>query len=307
MDVHVVTFIVCSRLIFELFGVASGEPSILGSVVYTRDQLLAWRYTTLPCGLRTEIPKEIRPQRKGCRAGVKCRQRKRRYKLCLPSVIMGNMRSLQSKMEVLTALTRTQREYRECSLMCFTETRLINLSPDSHLSLDGLQVVRADRSAMECGKRRGGGLTVFVNDRWCHPGHVSVKERLCSSDLELLVVSKRPYYLPKEFSHVIAVTVYIPPSVVAATATNRIHAIVSRLQTQHPQSVLLISGDFPGSLFCLHSITPVFRRPPLLYRSSGEEPPQKGQGREDPGPRWLLAETAKGLCGPAEWCGHVPV
>ena len=56
---------------------------------------------------------------------VKRRLKKRRYKPFLPSIIMGNVRSLaskrfkKSKMEELAALVREQREYRECSLIVF--------------------------------------------------------------------------------------------------------------------------------------------------------------------------------------------
>lgn len=71
--------------------------------------------------------------------------------------------------------------------------------------------MRADRSKSS-GKWKGGGLVVFINSRWCQPGHVTVKEQICNQDIELLVVSLRPYYLPREFSHVFAV--YIPPSAV---------------------------------------------------------------------------------------------
>ena len=49
---------------------------------------------------------------------------RRRFKPCLPSVVMGNVWSLSNKMDELTALTRNHMEYRECSLMCFTETCL---------------------------------------------------------------------------------------------------------------------------------------------------------------------------------------
>ena len=97
---------------------------------------------------------------------------------------------------------------------------------------------------------------MFVNDSWCHPGHISVKEQLCTRDLELLAVSMRPYYLPREFSHVIAVTVYIPPSVAAAAATDLIHTIFSQLQNQHPQTLLLISSDFNHA--SLSSALPTF-------------------------------------------------
>nr|XP_057907087.1 uncharacterized protein LOC131104187 [Doryrhamphus excisus] len=54
----------------------------------------------------------------------------------------------------------------------------------------------------------------------------------------------RPYYLPREFSHVIAIAAYIPPSANADAACDVIHSAVGRLQTQHPQALLLLSGDF---------------------------------------------------------------
>lgn len=157
---------------------------------------------------------------------------------------MGNVRSLPNKMEELTALTRLQREYRQCSIMCFTESWLNELTPDSHVSLDGFQIVRADRKAKESGKKKGGGIAMFVNNRWCNPGHIRVKEQLCNKDIELLAVSMRPYYLPREFSQVIAITTYIPPSADAAAACELLHSVVSQLQTSHPQALLLISGDF---------------------------------------------------------------
>lgn len=51
---------------------------------------------------------------------------------------------------------------------------------------------------------------MFVNDRWCNSGHITVKEQLCCRDFELLAVSMRPYYLPREFSHVIVIARYRP-------------------------------------------------------------------------------------------------
>ncbi|TWW59246.1 hypothetical protein D4764_06G0007760, partial [Takifugu flavidus] len=54
----------------------------------------------------------------------------------------------------------------------------------------------------------------------------------------------RPHYLPREFTHALAVVVYIPPSVNADAACDVLLSAVSRLQTQHPDAFLLISGDF---------------------------------------------------------------
>ena len=41
---------------------------------------------------------------------------------------------------------------------------------------------------------------MFVNDRWCNLGHITVKEQVCSKDIKLLEVSMRPCYLPRELT-----------------------------------------------------------------------------------------------------------
>lgn len=81
----------------------------------------------------TDLPAEIwRKAQRGCRGRRKRIRRettrqgrfkeRRRYKLCLPTNIKENNRLLARKMEELTALAWSQREYRKCSLMCFTES-----------------------------------------------------------------------------------------------------------------------------------------------------------------------------------------
>ncbi len=62
----------------------------------------------------------------------------------------------------------------------------------------GFQLVRADQSMRESGKRRGGGLAMYVNERWTQDtGHIMVKEQRCTKDIELLAVSIRPYHLAR--------------------------------------------------------------------------------------------------------------
>ena len=90
---------------------------------------------------------------------------------------MGIVRSLLNQMDELTALTWHQRDFCECSIMVLTETWLTELTPDTDANLNGFQLLRADRTA-ESGKRKGGGLAVFVNDRWCNSGHITVKEQV---------------------------------------------------------------------------------------------------------------------------------
>ncbi|XP_026035054.1 zinc finger protein 2 homolog [Astatotilapia calliptera] len=60
---------------------------------------------------------------------------------------------------------------------------------------------------------------MYVNERWCNSEHITVKEQSCTKDIELLAVSVRPYHLAREFSHVIVLTVYIPPSADATAAS----------------------------------------------------------------------------------------
>ncbi|KAI4894907.1 hypothetical protein NFI96_007435 [Prochilodus magdalenae] len=226
-----------------------------GPFVYTRDQLIALK----PAGMDTRtanIPEELwRRTHRGCRGGTKQRTGKSRakrrrlmekkgYKPRLPTLIMGNVRSLANKMDELAALAMSQKEYRQCSLMCFSETWLHQDIPDDNVSITGFQTVRADRDCTESGKRKGGGLAVLVNNRWCSPGHITVKERICCPDIELLAVGLRPYYLPREFSHVVVVAVYIPPSANPTSACDVIHSTIARLQTQHPTAFIAISGDF---------------------------------------------------------------
>ncbi|KAI3364497.1 hypothetical protein L3Q82_011283 [Scortum barcoo] len=141
---------------------------------------------------------------------------------------MGNVNSLPNKIDELSALNN-QRIYRESSLFIFTETWLNHLVPDANVDLLGFTAVRADRDTKASGKSKGGGLII--------QSHVV-------RDLELLAVSLRPYYLPREFSHVITVCVYIPPRADAATSCEKIHSVTARLQTQHPEAFMIISGDF---------------------------------------------------------------
>ncbi|KAI4892795.1 hypothetical protein NFI96_002483, partial [Prochilodus magdalenae] len=202
-------------------------------IVYSRDQLLALRKTPPLFTSRLEIPAELRRPYRGCRAGNKRRERKRRYKPCLPSIIMGNVRSLANKTDELSALIRTQREYRECSILCFTESWLNQNVPDSHVHLNGFTTVRADR--------------VY---------HQTVKEVICQPDIELCVVGMRPYYLPREFTKVVMCAVYVPPSANMDFACDVINSAIARVQNQSPNAFIAVSGDFNHT--SLSSCLPTF-------------------------------------------------
>ena len=94
-----------------------------------------------------DVPCKLGRRRHGCSYGEVGRSRRTRYRPVLPSVIMGNVRSLPNKMDKLTARTQHQRDYRECSIMVLTEMWLMELTPDTDANLDGFPLRWADRRA----------------------------------------------------------------------------------------------------------------------------------------------------------------
>ncbi|XP_070842981.1 uncharacterized protein [Chaetodon trifascialis] len=118
----------------------------MAPVVYSRDQLLALRNTAVRPEERPDVPRELRRRTRGCRAGIKRCDRRRAYRPTLPSVIMGNMRSLSNKMDELAALTRHEQDYWRCSLLLLTETWLGMQHTDATVALDGFSLVRADQT-----------------------------------------------------------------------------------------------------------------------------------------------------------------
>ena len=78
------------------------------------------------------------------------------------------------------------------------------------------------------------------------------KRTMCSPNVELFTVSMRPFYLPREFTHVIVTCVYVPPSgnpkEAAGTIGNHIHA----LETSSPDALKIVTGDFNQ---CSHKVS----------------------------------------------------
>ena len=49
---------------------------------------------------------------------------------------------------------------------------------------------------------------MFVSDTWAT--QYCVRERVCTRDFEMLTVSIRPFYLPREFCQITVIPVYVP-------------------------------------------------------------------------------------------------
>ncbi|KAI4899983.1 hypothetical protein NFI96_001451 [Prochilodus magdalenae] len=123
----------------------------------------------------------------------------------------------------------------------WTYPKCIHSMPDSAIQLQTHSVHRGDRTVAS-GKNKGGGVCVFVNNRWS--SDIKTVEKHCSTDLELLMVKCRPFYLPREFSAVFILAVYIPPRANSSTALGLLHDAICKQETAHPDAVFIVAGDF---------------------------------------------------------------
>ena len=91
-----------------------------------------------------------------------------------------------------------------------------------------------------------------MNNRWCN--NVTVKDNKCTPKLELLVVSCRPYYLPREIPCIIFVIVYLPEGH-HTPSEDIIIDTVSNLQKDKPEAAIIVLGDFNQEQFKIHGFT----------------------------------------------------
>jgi hypothetical protein len=116
---------------------------------------------------------------------------------------------------------------------------------------------RQNRDATS-GKKRGGGVCLFVKKSWCAMSRIKEFSRYCSPEVEYLMISCQPHYLPREFSSVLLVAVYLPPQSEAGTMTalNQLYKAISKEENAHPEAALLVAEDFNAGI--LKSVLPHF-------------------------------------------------
>ncbi len=114
-----------------------------------------------------------RPQRKkssrkrGKRAGILVRLRRRAFRHPLLTILLANVQSLDNKLCELRARISYQRETRDCCVICLTETWMSAMVLDSAIELTGFSVHRSDRKKELTGKSSGGGVCFYINNSWC--------------------------------------------------------------------------------------------------------------------------------------------
>ncbi len=101
-------------------------------------------------------------------------------------------------------LSQTNNDFSNSAGLCYMETCLNVAIPDSSSHLANFLLIRADRDAESTGKSCGGGTCFYINERWCT--FVTVLKQICCSDLEVLYIKCKPFYLPQEFCSFILVS-----------------------------------------------------------------------------------------------------
>ena len=157
-------------------------------------------------------------RKRGRREGVQRRLRRQQTLLPLPSIIYANTRSLKPKLPnpnffELCANVSFLSEFKNACVMCFSETWFDSKVTDDSLHIDGFGTpYRGDRAGFDIsGKHCGGGVCIYINERYCNKANVTLRKQTSSSDVDILSVSLRPKYLPREFGQIFLTTVYAHP------------------------------------------------------------------------------------------------
>lgn len=82
---------------------------------------------------------------------------------------------------------------------------------------------------------------MFIRDSWCN--NFTKKATVCTLDVELLCLSLRPFYLPRDYGNIFICAVYILPSGNASRAAYCIADCVHEQLRNKPEAPIFVVGD----------------------------------------------------------------
>jgi len=82
----------------------------------------------------------------------------------------------------------------------------------------------------------------MINQKWCNDS--SVLSTLCTPHIKTLTIKCGPYYMPREFSSLVLVAVYIPPWAHTPTAIGVLADHVISIENSFPDCQVLVLRDF---------------------------------------------------------------
>lgn len=252
MDITVMKIVLLWILLcLSAFGIGDCLSGRQDYLTYTREHLFSLRGIgvvppTLPVDcMEIRRPAEWPERRKkakkkrGSRGGVRHRLWRRGNRFPLPVITLTNVRSVSNKLDELALRAEHDCEFRQSNLVCLTESWLKDYHDTP--TLPGYTTIRADRNERSSRKSIGGGLCLFVDNRWAT--QYCVREQVCTPDYELLTVTFRPFYLPREFGQITIILVYVPGPNDAAAGEKITESYNDALARSADQPVLVL-GDF---------------------------------------------------------------
>ncbi len=148
-----------------------------------------------------------------------------------------NVRSLENKLDLIQLYTAWGKGL---LCVCFHRNMAKQQHPGLRHSATRIKLLPSRQGLIT--ESRGGGLCVYINKEWCN--NAAVISKHCSSLVEFMFVKCRPFYLPREFTAIVIVAVYIPPCANAKDALRELYSAISEQQTNNPDGFFIIAGDF---------------------------------------------------------------
>ena len=238
-----------------------------GILVYTREELLVInsRCNELTNDSQSHSSATQEPthqqcgRRRGKRGGALVRLRKQKSRMPLPSIFLGNIRSPCYKIDAFCRLINIRKDFRDSSLFCFTETWLDPTVPESAIEPPGFALFRSDQDFKAVDKGKRGDLCFYLNETWCT--NTTILSHSCTPELETLVITCRPFYLPREFGSIVLCATYVLPEVenkITKTRTPVLYPLCSVISTTTifgkgylstiSTWIVLLNGQNPRSL-----------------------------------------------------------
>ena len=89
-------------------------------------------------------------------------------------------------------------------------------------------------------------MCLFVNNSWCAMSNIKEAYRYFSPEVEYLMISCRPHNLPREFSSILFVAIYLAPQTDSGTKTalNQLYKPISKQEKSHSEVALLEAENF---------------------------------------------------------------
>ena len=202
-----------------------------------------------PCWSR-DVNNNTRCRKRGRRGGIRVRIRKTRNTVPLPIITFANVRSFgrnkgNFNLDCLHTNVKFLSEYRDSNILCFTETWWCSDTPSENTYLEGFGYpYRTDRDNEISGKKTGGGVCVYVSERWCRKKAVIVRESVSTANVDILTLSFRPDYLPRDFGQIFVTVVYCQPKALEKDCLKSLRDIVDKMNKVSPLAPHIICGDF---------------------------------------------------------------